>query len=45
MRWQIVYLSTIGDLWLPIGYREPAPVPVREYVAAHPERHLGTATH
>uniref|UniRef100_UPI001600CF46 lytic transglycosylase domain-containing protein n=1 Tax=Nocardioides pelophilus TaxID=2172019 RepID=UPI001600CF46 len=44
VRWQIVYLSTIGDLWLPIGYREPAPVPVRDYVAAHPERHLGTAT-
>jgi hypothetical protein len=44
VRWQIVYLSTIGDLWLPIGYRETAPVPVREYVAQHPERHLGTVT-
>jgi hypothetical protein len=44
VRWQIVYLSTIGDLWLPIGYRETSPVPVRRYVAQHPERHLGTAT-
>ena len=45
VRWQIVYLSTIGDLWLPIGYYETAPVPVRQYVRRHPERHLGTATH
>ena len=44
VRWQIVYLSTIGDLWLPIGYFETAPVPVRQYVRQHPERHLGTAT-
>jgi hypothetical protein len=44
VRWQIVYLSTIGDLWLPVGYREAAPVPVRRYVRQHPERHLSTAT-
>ena len=44
VRWQIVYLSTIGDLWLPVGYREAAPVPVRQYVQQHPERHLSTAT-
>jgi hypothetical protein len=44
VRWQIVYLSTIGDVWLPIGYFETAPVPVRQYVRQHPERHLGTAT-
>jgi hypothetical protein len=44
VNWQIVYLSTIGDLWLPVGYRETSPVPVREYVREHPERHLGTAT-
>ncbi|PWN04098.1 lytic transglycosylase [Nocardioides silvaticus] len=44
VRWQIVYLSTIGDLWLPVGYRETAPVPVRAYVRQHPERHLGTDT-
>ena len=44
VRWQVIYLSTIGDLWLPIGYRETSPVPVRTYVAQHPGRHLGTAT-
>ncbi len=44
VRWQIVYLSTIGDVWLPIGYFETAPVPVRQYVRQHPERHLGAAT-
>ena len=44
VRWQIVYLSTIGDLWLPVGYFETSPVPVRQYVRQHPERHLGTAT-
>jgi membrane-bound lytic murein transglycosylase B len=44
VRWQIVYLSSIGDLWLPVGYREAAPVPVRQYVRQHPERHLSTAT-
>jgi hypothetical protein len=44
VRWQIVYLSTIGDLWLPVGYHETRPVPVRRYVRQHPERHLGTAT-
>lgn len=44
VNWQIVYLSTIGDLWLPVGYLETAPVPVRQYVRQHPERHLGTAT-
>ncbi|UMG91990.1 transglycosylase SLT domain-containing protein [Nocardioides sp. TF02-7] len=42
--WQIIYLSTIGDLWLPVGYDEERPVPVRRYARQHPERHLGTAT-
>ena len=43
-RWQIIYLSTIGDIWLPVGYRESEPVPVRRYVEQHPERRLGTTT-
>ena len=42
--WQIIYLSTIGDIWLPVGYRETEPVPVRTYVRQHPEHHLGPAT-
>jgi membrane-bound lytic murein transglycosylase B len=42
--WQIIFLSTIGDVWLPVGYRETHPVPVRRYVREHPERHLGNQT-
>jgi hypothetical protein len=34
--WQVHYLSSAGDLWLPEGYREPAPVPVAEYLARAP---------
>jgi soluble lytic murein transglycosylase-like protein len=44
VRWEIIYLSTIGDLWLPVGYRETKSVPARRYVREHPERHLGTST-
>ncbi|MCR1781773.1 lytic transglycosylase domain-containing protein [Nocardioides carbamazepini] len=43
-RWQILYLSEQGDLWLPQGYRRRAPMPVTAYVARHPDRLLGTAT-
>ncbi len=43
-RWQIVYLSTIGDLWLPVGYRSRRPLAVRAYVDRFPDRHLGTTT-
>ncbi|MBM0126804.1 lytic transglycosylase domain-containing protein [Pimelobacter simplex] len=43
-RWQIVYLSQRGDVWLPEGYRRRAPLPVERYVERHPERLLGTAT-
>lgn len=44
VRWQIMYLSEIGDLWLPIGYESTSEVPVRRYAEEHPERHLGTIT-
>ena len=43
-RWQIIYLSERGDLWLPQGYLRRAPLPVARYVAQHPERALGAAT-
>lgn len=42
--WQVVYLSTLGDVWLPQGYAERRSVPVRAHVRAHPERLLGTRT-
>ncbi len=40
----MIYLSTIGDILLPLDYRQTNPVPVEDYVARHPETHLGTAT-
>lgn len=42
VHWQIVYVSTIGDLWLPIGYQSRTETPVEEYADRWPERHLGT---
>lgn len=42
--WQVVYLSDIGDLWLPRGYAERRPVRARAYARAHPERILGVRT-
>lgn len=34
--WEVHYLSAAGDLWLPVGYSEPQPVPVAEYLARAP---------
>ncbi|WP_122818179.1 lytic transglycosylase domain-containing protein [Nocardioides pantholopis] len=42
--WQVVYLSAAGDVWLPTGYRQRRSVPVRSYLARHPEHLLGSAT-
>lgn len=43
-QWQIVYLSTMGDVWLPTGYERFDRTPVSDYVTANPDHHLGTAT-
>lgn len=42
--WQIVYLSTVGDVWLPTGFEQADRVPVVDYLGANPDHHLGTAT-
>lgn len=42
--WQVVYLSTSGDVWLPTGFEQTERVAVTDYVAANPDHHLGTAT-
>ena len=42
--WQVVYLSTSGDVWLPIGFEQAERLPVSDYVAANPQHHLGTST-
>lgn len=38
LAWQVYYLTDVGSVWLPEGYEHRRPVPVRSYVAAHPER-------
>lgn len=42
--WQIVYLSTVGDIWLPTGYEQAERIMVTDYVATNPDHHIGTAT-
>ena len=34
--WEIYYASSAGDVWLPVGYDERVPVPVRRYLREHP---------
>lgn len=36
-RWDVYYATTAGDVLLPVGYAESAPVPVEEYLASHPQ--------
>jgi membrane-bound lytic murein transglycosylase B len=37
-QWDVYYLTTEGDVRLPVGYERTRPVPVRKYLAAHPQR-------
>ncbi len=34
--WEIHFLSTAGDLWLPVGYNQPRPLPVDQYLRRFP---------
>ncbi|HEX4902715.1 MAG TPA: lytic transglycosylase domain-containing protein [Acidimicrobiales bacterium] len=43
-QWQIVYLSTMGDVWLPTGFETHQRVPVADHLVRNPWAHLGTAT-
>ena len=36
-RWDVYYVTTAGDVLLPIGYAATSPVPVRDYMATHPQ--------
>ncbi len=36
-QWEVYYRTTAGDVLLPIGYAETTPVPVADYLAAHPQ--------
>ena len=42
--WQVVYLSTSGDVWLPTGFEQTERIAVTDYIAANPDHHLGSAT-
>ena len=34
--WEIHYASTAGDLWLPVGYNQPKPLPVATFLERFP---------
>jgi Transglycosylase SLT domain len=36
-RWEVYYVTTAGDVLLPVGYAAPSPIPVAEYLATHPQ--------
>jgi hypothetical protein len=36
-RWDVYCNTTAGDVLLPIGYAETSPIPVRDYLASHPQ--------
>lgn len=36
-RWDVYFVTTAGDVVLPIGYAANSPVPVDEYLASHPQ--------
>ena len=35
--WEVYYLTTAGDVLLPVGYSQPQRIPVGEYLATHPQ--------
>jgi membrane-bound lytic murein transglycosylase B len=36
-RWDVYYLTTVGDVLLPIGYAATSPIPVGDYLTTHPQ--------
>nr|WP_232066793.1 transglycosylase SLT domain-containing protein [Mycobacterium parmense] len=36
-RWEVYYVTTAGDVLLPIGYSESSPIPVGDYLSTHPQ--------
>ena len=35
--WEIHFDADAGDLWLPVGYNQPRPIAVKDYLRMHPE--------
>jgi glucose/arabinose dehydrogenase/soluble lytic murein transglycosylase-like protein len=36
-RWDVYYVTTMGDVHLPVGYETPDRIPVADYLATHPQ--------
>jgi len=36
-RWEVFYVTTMGDVHLPVGYETPERIPVADYLATHPQ--------
>ncbi len=36
-RWEVFYVTSLGDVHLPVGYETPEPIPAADYIAAHPQ--------
>ncbi|UQX12982.1 lytic transglycosylase domain-containing protein [Candidatus Mycobacterium methanotrophicum] len=36
-RWDVYYVTSAGDVLLPIGYAATSPIPVEDYLATHPQ--------
>lgn len=36
-RWEVYYLTTAGDVRLPVGYSSDTRIPAREYLSSHPQ--------
>jgi glucose/arabinose dehydrogenase/soluble lytic murein transglycosylase-like protein len=36
-RWEVYYVTTLGDVLLPVGYATPDRIPAADYIAAHPQ--------
>ena len=41
--WEIYFLSTEGLVRIPVGYDQPEPIPVTEWLATNPDARFGTA--
>ena len=35
--WQVYFATREGDVLLPVGYSTKRPIPVKEYLAEHPQ--------
>ena len=36
-RWEVFYVTTLGDVHLPVGYETPDRIPAADYLATHPQ--------